>query len=243
MSQPVQNLLHAQKLRPVRQDGAVDHQNRQSKQTRGIKLGARAGPARVLRNNQLRTVVFHQRAVIVQRERAARNYHIAVRKRWGRGGIHQPKQVVMMRLTGKILKMHSAHGQEHAPRWPLQFVYGGRDIRDVLPLVACLWAPFGSGQSRKRRAGQSARLKRILAHLRGKRMCRVDDMTDPVLLYVARKTFWPSKPSDADRNGLRARRIHAPGIRIDGPDTPARNGAGQGIGLGRAAKDQEVGHA
>lgn len=243
MSQPVQNLIDRRQLVPGRQTGAVDHQDGHIQRPRGIQLGARARAACVLRNNQFGAVVFHQRNIVLNREGPTRDNYISVGQRYCFRFIDQSQQIVMLGLSREILQMHSTQSQKHAPSGTVKRRYSCRDIWHMLPAFALLRAPGWSGQSGKRNIRSVARGDGIGAHLCCEGVRCVHDMRDGVIADVSGQPVDSSEPTHANRERLRARIVHAPGIGVDCVHPPFGKDASKGVGLGRAAKKQEFGHA
>lgn len=243
MSQPVQNLIDRRQLVPGRQAGAVDHQDRHTQPPRSIQLGACTRTACVLRNNQFGAVVSHQRNIVFNREGPARDHNTRVGQKYSFRFIDQTQQIMMLRPSREILQMHSTYSQKHAPSGTVKRRYSCRDIRHTLPAIALLRAPSRSGQGGKRNIRRFARSYGIGTHLCCERVRCVDDMRDGVIADVSGQPIDSSEPTHANRQRLRARIVHAPGIGVDCIHPPFGKAASKGVGLGRAAKKQEFGHA
>lgn len=243
MSQPVQNLIDRRKLLPGRQTGAVDHQDGHIQRPRGIQLGARARAACVLRNNQFGAVVFHQRNIVLNREGPTRDHNTRVGQKYSFRFIDQTQQIMMLRLSREIPQMHSTYSQKHAPSGTVKRRNSCRDIRHMLPAIALLRAPSRSGQSGKRNIRSVTRGDSIGTHLCCERVRCVHNMRNRVVADVSGQPIDSSKPTHANRQWLRARIVHAPGVRVDCVRPPFGKAASKGVGLGRAAKKQEFGHA
>ncbi len=243
MSQPVQNLCDTRQLGPLRQIRTVDHQHRHAKRPCGVQLGARAGAARVLGHHQLNAVLPHQRLVIRKGERPARDNDIAVRQRQRARFIDKPQQIAVLRLSGKVLKMHPTNSQKDALRRTGHRGDCTVDIGDVVPSVALLRRPCRAGQRGQCHSGFATRCDGIPAHLRGKGVGGINHVGHSLVAQVTRQTFGTAKPADAYRQRLRARVFNATCIGISGWNALFGHGFGQRVGLGRATKDQEVCHA
>lgn len=242
MSQPVQNLCNRRQLGPLWQDRTVDHQHWQAKRPRRVQLGPRAGAACVLGHNQLRLVPLHQRAVIGLGKRAAGDDDFGIRQGQFIGRIDQTQQIAMLGLGRELLKMHPTNRKEHALRFDVQRINCGGDIGNVSPVITGLRAPSGSRQRGQWRLRCTAGLNRVSAHLRGERMGRVDHMADPVVADVSDKPLHAAKPTDPNRQRLRARFFDPSCVGIGRRKPLFGNGFGQNVRLGRAAQDKEVGH-
>lgn len=243
MSQPVQNLCHTRQFGPLRQSRAVDHQHRQAQRPRGVQLGPRAKAARVFGHNQFDPMTPHQRLIVGQSERPARNNHVTMRQRQRARFIDQSQQIAVLRLGGEILKMHPANGQKHLLWRAGQGGHGAVNVRNMLPAVSVLFHPRRAGQRGQRHPGLTTGSDCIGAHLRGKRVRGVDDMSYSMVAQIGGQTVHASEPAHAHRQRLRARIIDAASVGIGRRDALLGHGFGQGVGLGRAAKDQEMCHA
>lgn len=243
MSQPVQNLRHTRQFGPLRKGRTVDHQHRQAQRPRGIQLGACSGAARVLGHDQFDAMLLHQRAVVGLGERPTRDNHVAMRQRQAIRFIDKPQQIVVLGLGGKILKVHPTHGQKDALGRAGQGGNGGLNVGNVMPAITLLRAPNRAGQRSQRYFGLTAGRNGVPAHLGCKGMSGIDNMRNRIVFQKACQPFGAAKPSDAHWQGLRARGFNAPGVGIGRRNTLFGHGFGQRVSLGRAAKDQEVGHA
>ncbi len=243
MSQPVQNLCDIRQRGPLRQGRTVDHQHRHAKRPRGVQLGARAGAACVLGHHQFNPMLLHQRLILRNRERPARDNHVAMRQRQMIRFIDQPQQVTVLGLGSKVFKMHPTDGQKDALRRTGQRGHRAIDIRDAVPLIAALRFPCRAGQCSQWHSGFAARRDSVAAHLRGKGVGGINHMGHCVVPQIAHQPLGTAESSDTHRQGLRARIFHAPGVGVGGWNTLFGYSFGQGISLGRAAKDQEMCHA
>ena len=84
-------------------------------------------------------------------------------------------------------------------------------------------------------------MKRIPTHLRGKRVCGVNDMGDVMILDVRGQTVHAAKAPHPMRDRLWARVVDAPRIGKGRLNTAIGQGARKGTGFGCAAKNKEVG--
>lgn len=242
MSQPVQDLRGGCQLGPLRDNGSVNHQHGQPKMARGVQLGACTCATRILGHDQFGFMRLHQGEIIVQRERAARDNNLRLGHRDIVGFIHQTQQIVMLGLRGKLLQMHAANSKEHPLGRALQRRNRSRNIRHMMPRVSGTTLPCGTGQRSERNSRLGTSFGRVPAHLRGKRMGGINDMGHRVFRDIARQPIGPAKPADPRRQGLRARIFHPPRVGICGIHPLFAHSFGQGVGLGGAAKNQEMGH-
>lgn len=243
MSQPVQNLRNCRHLDPLRHFRSVDHQNRQTQRPRRIQLGTRTAAAGVFRDHQLRAMTLQQGAVVSFGKRPARHDDLCVRQGHCVGLIHKPQQVMVLGLDCEVLNMHPANCQEYPLRRASQRLNRCSDIRHMPPRIARLSGPGRSRQRRQRNLRFATRFNRISAHLGCKRMGGVYYMGDVILTNVSGQTFGSTKTAHPYWQWLRARFVDATGIRVNRRNPLFGNGFGQGVGLCRAAEDQEVWHA
>ena len=82
----------------------------------------------------------------------------------------------------------------------------------------------------------------MAAHLRGKRVGRIDQVGDGMLVQLAHHTRHATEPTDAHGDGLRSGLVHPAGIRQDRPLAPFGQTLGQRAGFQCAAKDKDVAH-
>ncbi len=241
MRKPVQNLCDSRKLGPLWQNRAVDHQHRQAQCARRVQLGPRTGASCVLGDNKLRPMALHQRAIVGFGKGPSGNDNFGIRQGQAVGVIHQTQQKIVLGLGCKILKMHTANGQENPLCVPGQCIDSRRDVRDVMPVIAGLRRPRRAGQRGQGRLRCPTRLDRIPAHLGRKRMGCVHDMSDGVVADVICQTFRPAVTANTYWQRLRAWRFHSSRVGIGSRNPLFRKGFSQGVGLGRAAKDQHIG--
>ncbi len=242
MSQPVQNLLYVRTFLPGRQDGTVNHQHWQAQRACGVQLGASALSARVFGHNQVNPVPLQQLRVARDRKRTTRHDHLAIRK-WQRARfVYQSQQIVMLGLGRKTFKMHPANCQKHALGLSGKCRNCSGDVGHAVPAVPTSRFPRGAGQRQQWRSGVCARRNRISAHLSGKWMRCVHDVTNIVLTDVACQALGPTKSADASCDGLRPRVVDTTRIGIGRGNTRLCDSLGQCVGLGRAAEDQKVRH-
>lgn len=240
-SHPLQNSLRRGHFGAFGQFGSVNHYDRKAQRTRSFDFGGRTGAAGVFADNNVNAMFLKQRRVARNVKGSARNNNrVAGQGWWHIGCIDQPQNVVMLRLGGKGVHMQPSKRQHHALRRTVQGSDGTIHIGHNLPVIARNRFPSGSRQRQQMRAGIAASLKGIPAHLRGKRVCGVDDMRDLLVAYVSRQTIWTSKTSLTGRNGLCFRGGNTARVAERGLQTCGRHQSRQGAGFGCAAQNQEV---
>ena len=196
MTDPAQNLSGAGKPGDARRFGAVDHQKRQTQFTRRINLGARACTARILRYDHVHFVVLYQSLVRRYCERATINDQ-AVIGHWNSvRRVNQTQNIMMLRLNSEFLQMHPPKRQHDAHWRTVQRRNSRLDIRGAAPVVARLRSPGRTGQPRQGDPALGTGLRRIPAHLCGKRMRCINQMGDLVGRNVGQQSVHAAKPTD-----------------------------------------------
>lgn len=241
MIKPVQNFCNRMEFDPFGRFRPVDHDNWQ---TQGARRGDFCiGPCstRIFRNDKINAVTRKKRAVSGFGKRATRQFHMTIGK-WQRLGrrIHQPQQIVMLRLGGKRGQMHPADGQHHPFRGPPQGRHRSRNVGHMVPGVSGLRLPVRTGQCSKRNAGPRAGRSGIAAHLGGKGVRRVDNMGDPVVADIFLQALNATKTTEPDRQGLIPWGLDPTGQRNNTVATDIPQGPAQRGGIKRSAKDQKV---
>ena len=87
MIQPLQHLRDAAHLRPVGDEGAVDHHDRQRQFAGRIQLRPRARSARILRDDHLNPVVTEHRQFAFARKRSTIHDQVMMGQSGRRGGV------------------------------------------------------------------------------------------------------------------------------------------------------------
>ena len=158
------------------------------------------------------------------------------------GIVDQSEQVMVLRLRGEFGKMHPADRQHDPARRPGQRGDGAGHIRHPLPGVAGFRLPRWARQGDQRHTGLLRGLHRVGAHLRGKRVGGIHQMGDGVVVQIRHQPRHAAKAANAHRDGLLPGTLDPAHIGQGGRDARIGQGAAQGAGLGRAAKDKDIGH-
>lgn len=243
IGQPGHHLGHAGNLGAIGDLWPVDQDDGNAALTGGQQFGVRTAAAGVLGNDQIDGVCMQKVAVARQIKRASADHDGGSwqRQRLVRT-IHQPQQVVVLRLTGKAGDMLATDGQKYPPFWLVQSRYCRFDIRHMGPLIAWLRPPCRSLQGDQRDPGLRGGGNGVLAYLSGKRMRCVDQMGDAFGFNVARQPFHAAKSADAHRHRLDSGQRNASGIGQGGRDPRLSHSRSQRRRLAGAAKDQECLH-
>ncbi len=239
---PVQHRVDRCQLLAWRQLGAVDHHNRQPQLPRGGQFGLSPNATAVLADHDLNAMLPHQRKITRHVKGSSRNNNCVVRQgRHDLGLIHQPQDVVVLRLRGK--RGHVLFSQRQQNPLGLAFQRGNRafDVRHMTPSVPFPRPPRRTGQRDQSNASCLASMKRVPAHLRGEWMRGVYHMCDAMLPQVMDQTVNTAKTTHTRGQWLRLGRGHTTGIRKHGVQPTIRHVASQKAGLCGAAKNKEFG--
>lgn len=240
-SHPLQNSLRRGHFGAFGQFGSVNHNDRQAQRARSFDFGGCTGAAGVFADNNVNAMFLKQRRVARKVKRSARNHNRVVGQ--GRryiGRIDQSQNVMVLRLGGEVVHMQPSKRQHHTLRRTTQRGDCAFHIGDNLPGITRHRLPGRTGQSQQMHAGFVAGLRSIPTHLRGKRMCGIDDMADVVIPDVPRQTVWSTKAALSGRDRLRFRIGHAARVAEGRLQTFSRNEPRQGAGFGCTAQNEEV---
>lgn len=241
MIEPAKDLIGRMCFEARWQIRARDHDDGQVKCARGLQFRDGTATPGILRNDQLNTMLSHQRGVSGDVKWTARDDDAVVRHRWRRYRlIDQPENVVVLRLRGELRQMHASDGQQDPLRRSVERIYGSRNIGDRLPAIRVRRLPGGTGQRDQRHARSFAGRDGVAAHLFGERMRRIDDMRNPIFSEEGDQAIDTAEATDAMLNGLRARAFDAPGVGQRRFDVALGDGLRKSTCLYGAAQDQEV---
>ncbi len=222
-----------------RQGGAVDQPDRQAQLPRRVKFGARSAAAGVFGDDQIAPVAAQQREVGGEVKGAARDFQRHLRQRQIPRRIDEAQKIIMLRLAGEIREMQAADGEEDPARRSAKPRHRSGEVWQAGPVIARAGCPGRAHQAQEWDPGQRRCRMGVPAHLRGKRMGRVDQMGDPMRPDPVGKAFAAAKASGSDRHRLGAWAFHPAGIRERGADPAIRDQSGKLACLGGAAKDEK----
>lgn len=219
---------------------AGDHHHRQAKDARCLNLRARAGSTRVACHDDICAMVAQKREVAGKVERAFRHFD-AAKRQWRRvRRVHQPQKIMVLRARGEGRQMLLSYGKEYARRRARQGGGGLGLIRDGFPAISRLRYPWRAGQAQMGDACGLRGCAGIRADARRERVSCIDQMGKPAGHKIAGQPLDTAETAHAVFNRLRSGLQGAPGIGIDGIQTPRSQFAGQSGGLGRAAKKKDA---
>ena len=239
--QPAHNLISAVHFMPRRNIRAVDHQYLYSKVPSRIDLRARSAASSIFRNDKVNAVLTQKREIVIIRKRSPGDDRVIVgkRQRFGRL-INQPQQIKMLRMMDELIQVHTTDGQKN-PLWrPSQTLRRIRNIRCTGPSVFFRWHPWCARQCDQRRSGFRTSRNCIVAHLRGKRMGRVNHMRNSVFSDVYRKPAGATKSANTRSQGLRLERLDPTREGHNSLNTGLGKLPRQGACFNRAPKQKEV---
>ncbi len=243
MIEPAENLFNRCSFLPRRESRSVDQENRQAKVPRGSQLCLGPRAAGILGHDQFDPVFLHEGDVALSSEGAAiHDDRMIGQGRRGLWRVHQPQDVVMLRLGGECGQMHPAKRQQNPARRAGQCGDGRRNVGRRVPVIACLRPPRRARQGDQRYAYGLGGGNGIPAHLRGKGMGGIHQMRDGIVPQVGGKAIDTAEPARPGWNGLRLGTFHPPGVGKGRALATFRKRAGKGACFGRATKDEDVSH-
>lgn len=243
MTQPDQHLFREIALGPVRNGGAVDHQDRQAQRPRSDQLGNGAIPARVLAHHQIDGVGLQQLAVACDGEWPAINDQ-GVMGQVGRllRRVHETQQIVMLWLGRKSGHMHPPQRQHDAAGLPSQRGDRAADIGNAGPAVTGNRLPGATGQGHMGHPRQPGGLHRMKAHRHGKGVDRVHQMGYAMAAQIVGQPRHPAEPANPHRNRLNTGIFRPSGIAERRRNALRREQSGERACFGRAAQQEDMSH-
>lgn len=240
MSQPAHNLRKGLRLGSRRDRRPVDHQDRQAQLPRRVNFGSGTGSASVFGHYHINVVVFHQVFVGLCCERAAIDHNLTVRKGKPVRLINQPKQIPMLWLSSEHRKVHTSDRQKDPAGRPGERSDSSGNVGHHGPAILRPGLPRCTCQRNQRNIGRGAGGDGIGTHLRGKGMCRVNDMGNGLGPQIVRQPVNTAKTTYAHRDRLRSRLIHPTRIGEYCAKSGICHSTRQCAGIGRTAQDQEM---
>ena len=223
--------------------GACDHHDLQPQLPRGVDLGLRPAPARILGEQDFGAVIAHQRQIIGQAELSARHFDPRLRQREiGLWRIDHPQQKIMLRKMGKSTQMQPPDGQKYPRRRTIQRSHRRCDIRDLLPAICRPRHPSRTFEGAKRHALARGSLHGIGADPRREGMGGIDDLADFLRRKVIGQPLGPAKAADPHRHRLGARLGDTTGIGQDRRQAAPRHFGDKRAGFGGTAKNKGAFH-
>ncbi len=147
--QPIQHGRDAADLRAGRDEGTVDHYDRQPEFACRVELRLCAGASGVLGDHHLNMVLAQQRQFPGQREGTAIDDQSVVRETGGLHRIDEAQQVEMLRSMREVADGLATKRQEDTRRFGAEPGHRFAGIAHARPAVAGTLHPFGPGQREK----------------------------------------------------------------------------------------------
>lgn len=241
MNEPVHHLCHTMSFTSYGCERAVDHQDRDLQVPCSGKFRSGARATRVFGNHEVDAVLCDQSPVCGLGEGTPIHDHTVV----GKGGHHlwwidEAEQVEVLRIWREVGQVHTADSKHHASRRLIECGNSGRDIGDMVPVIARFGTPWGTSQSDQRRVRLSASRHGVPAHLDRERMRRVNHMGDAVLTQIRHEPRDATEAPCALRQRLTNRAIHPACEGDGGLDLCFGKTAAQRGGLGGSAEHKQV---
>ena len=204
MSKPAQNRVHVMHDRPRANLRPFDHDDRSMQRMRSNDFRQCPCAACILGHHQLNIMRVHQFQIPFNRERPTIKDNRRVGQRNALlGRVDETQNVVVLRVWRESAEMHASNGQHYTRRRSVECCNGARNVRYAVPLVPRLRQPRWAFQRDERHTRFGTGRNRIVTHLAGKGMRRVDNMGCGCRTEVIAEPFDASKATNAHRQNLR----------------------------------------
>jgi len=244
MTEPTHYFGHAFHALPVRQLGAFDHDDRQTKRTRGLDLAARAFSAGVAGDDPFDSARAQQFHLALQRERSARNNDFRVRKRQRLVcAIDKPQEIGVLRFCRESSDVLPADRKKDTSAIYRPSHHRGSDIRHFNPFVAGHPQPWRALKRNQPRSRRLARRNGVAAHFGREGMGRIDDVRNSFSPNKVGKPARAPETADTDWYRLVGRRASPPSVGIDRITTSAGDLTRKQVGIARSAQNEGAHHA
>ena len=203
MSKPAQSGVDVMHDRPRANLWPFDHDDRSLERPRSNDFRQCPDAACIFGHHQLNIMRAHQVQIPFNRERSTIKDDRRIRQRNALlGRVDEAQNVMVLRVWCEGAKMHTSNGQHYTRRRSVECCNGSRNVRYAVPLVSWLGLPRWSFQRDKRHTRFGTGRNRIVTHLAGKGMCRIDDMSYGGPTEVIAEPFDTSKTTNAHRQSL-----------------------------------------
>lgn len=240
--QPLEHALNRRHFATLGQFGPINHHNRQTERAGSAQFGFGPCPASVLADHHVDGLRAEQRSVTGNRERPARHNHAMMRqcgRRFRR--IDKAQDVMVLGLGREVIHMQAPKRQHHAFGRSRKRSDCSGHVRNMAPVIAHARLPFRSRQSQQGHLAHATGMKRVPAHLRGKRVSGINHMGDVMIAQISGQTVCSTKAPDTLRDRLLTRSVDPARIGIRRLHTAFGQSLREKAGLGCAAKNKEVG--
>ncbi len=239
---PCKDIVGGRQFEPLGLGWAVDHYDRKVQRAGGGELGVSTCSAGVFGDDEVDFVGLHQGFVGGFGKRAAIHNDLGLRQRKGRfGRVDKAQKVAVLRVWREVGQMHPPHGEHDIAGGTVKGRNGGGNVGDMGPVIAGLRGPWGTREGSERHVCSLGGGNGIMAHPGGEGVCGVDQMGDLVVAQESGEAIRPAKAADTLRQWLAHGAVDAAREADGALQAYLGHRAGEGRGLGRAAKDQEVG--
>ena len=239
LTEPLHRLLGRLALRAGWQQRPVHHDDGNLQRPGRLDLGVGISPPRIFADDAIDTAAFQQRNFVLLLKRAARNDQFiaaCVQRNFILSLVNHPQhKPALSGPTGKGCKLLAPNRQKHASILRLQRLRGSGHIWHMNPLISGLSNPTWTLHREQRNPSRFASCNSVAAHLRRKRMGRVYDMGNALILQKAGQTLHTAKPAHPHRQGGSAPRLGRASIGIDGGNACIAQLSRQNIGIKSAA--------
>lgn len=244
MSEPKHDFGHAFYPLPVGQFRAPDHDDRQTKRTRGFDLGARAFSAGIAGDDPFDSARAQHFHLALQREWSARDNDFRIRERQRLVcGIDEPQEVGVLRFGREWRDVLPANRKKNPGAIDRQSHHRGSDVRDFDPLVAGHPDPWRALKRNQLRSSRSTCRNRVAAHFAGEGVRCVDNMCDFLPANIFGKPARSPETADADWYRLAGRRAGPSRVGINGFDPCARDRIRKQVCIACSAQNEGAHHA
>jgi len=244
MTKPTHYFGHAFHALPIRQLRAFDHDDRQTKRTRGVDLAARAVSAGVAGDDPFDSAGAQQFHLALQRERSARNNDFRVRERRRLVcAIDKPQEVGVLRFCRESSDVLPPYSQKNASAIDRQSHHRGSDIRGFNPFVAGHPDPWRALKRNQPRSRRLARRNRVAAHFGREGMGCIDDVRNFFSPNIVGKPARAPETANTDWYRLVGRRASAPRVGINCFKPCARDRIREQVCIARSAQNEGAHHA
>lgn len=242
MTKPAQNFGDRFDRFPRGNERPADQHHRQRKIPRRFDLGRGGASAGIPGNDNVGVEILKHGSITGTVEWPARDDYLCIGQRqWIERRINQPNQINVLRIRNESLQMLAADTKEDTALRVTERLRGCRDIVNLDPAIAWRELPGRSFERQQRHTGSFASRKRVLTHLRGERMGRINEAVDVLGTKVVHQASDAAKAADAPGNRRLQRISGAASIGQHRIDTRiVRQSRRQPVRVGGATEDQNA---
>lgn len=242
MTEPLHHLGHAFHPRPLRQRRPRDHDHGKAERTRSVDFCARAFAPGIAGDNPFDAARAHHLQLTLKSEWPARHDDVGIEWQCALGRVDESQGVGMLRLRAERRDVLPADGKKDARPIFRQGGDGGRDIRNLDPVIVSRLGPRHTLDRDQRRSACRARGSRVAAHFGRKRMGCINDMRNGFAANIVGKSVRAAESTDAGGQWLVGGVAGASAIGVDRFEARPRNCCSEQIGLSRSAQNEGARH-